>query len=208
MNATVLPRLILIGDRFTDGKAQTAIVEAVRAGVRWVHLRDHDANDYAFEFATAALVKRLEHHAHEIVISINTRFSVAHEYGLHFHTGSRGPSVDHARQELGPAALIGFSAHDRDEGEEALRLGADYLLYSPVFDTGDKTGTGVGTLQTFCRSFANRLPVYALGGITPPRVSQCVEAGAYGVAVLSGIMAADDPAGAASAYLELLEDSR
>ena len=208
MNAIILPRLILIGDRFTDGKAQKAILDAVRAGVRWVHLRDHDANEYAFESAAAALVERLKHVSPEIIISINTRLSTAREYGLHFHTGSRGPAVDHARSELGPTALIGFSAHDLEEGENALRRGADYLLYSPIFDTGEKAGVGITELHRFCSRFENRLPVFALGGVTPEREVECLEAGAFGVAVLSGIMASEDSAEAASVYVELLEDSR
>lgn len=44
MAALPYPRLALIADGFTNDARADRAVEAVRAGVRWVHLRDHEAS--------------------------------------------------------------------------------------------------------------------------------------------------------------------
>ena len=54
------PRLALIADGFTDDTRASRAVEAVKAGVRWVHLRDHEAGPDAFREAVHALVSRSE----------------------------------------------------------------------------------------------------------------------------------------------------
>ena len=201
IEGSILPKLILIGDRFTDPPVQERIVEAAKAGVRWVHLRDHEAADPDFEREATRLSARLRKISPEMIVAINARLDVARRLGLHFHTGARGPLVDAARAALGPRALIGFSAHDHDEGEAAVRLGADYLLFSPVYDTSKSSGAGIDALRNFCTSFGHDVPIYALGGITPESTGECLGAGADGIAILSGILGAAETGAAAGAYL-------
>ena len=200
------PRLVLIAEGFTQSAKAERIEAAVEAGVAWVHLRDHAAPADVFEQAAEALARRLRAIRPDVRVSVNGRLAVARRLGLGLHTGRRGPDVRAARQALGADALIGFSAHGLDEGRQALAAGADYLFYSPIFLTMSKPGqcgVGVGALAACCSALAPA-PVFALGGITPARVGACLEAGAHGVAVLSGILAADDPAQAAQAYREAL----
>ena len=100
-------------------------------------------------------------------------------------------------------AHVGASAHSL---EEARGLDADFLTLSPIFEPISKSGhgppLGLEALTEVCHEV--RRPVYALGGVTPTRVRPCLEAGAWGVAVLGGIMAAPDPWEAARAYLAAL----
>ena len=82
-----------------------------------------------------------------------------------------------------------------------------YLFFSPVFNPQGKpgyAGAGVGALRDFVQYVQGRVPVYALGGVTPERVGPCLDAGSYGVAVLSGIMMADRPGEAAHKYFDAL----
>lgn len=204
------PRFALIADGFTeDGRADRA-VEAVKAGVRWVHLRDHDASPEDFMEAARSVVPRLRAVAEDVTVTVNSRVEVADALGLGVHLGWRGPTVPEARDLLGPDALIGYSAHERVEAEGDRAQGADYYFFSPVFPTSSKPdhpSTGVGPLRAFCQAAAP-MPVLALGGITPERVSVCQGAGARGVAVLSGIMDVDTPRAAARAYLRALNEVR
>jgi thiamine-phosphate pyrophosphorylase len=198
-----LPRLILVADGFTDAGRAARVEEAVRAGVPWVHLRDHEASAGAFEAAARALVLRWQRAFPGLLVSVNSRVDggVVRRPGIGLHLGWRGPSVESARQALGAEALVGFSAHSVAEGRQAVAAGADYLFYSPVFATSSKpgeAGTGLEGLRDFCR--AVDASVYALGGVTPERVARCLEAGACGVAVLSGILEASDPSDAVGRY--------
>jgi thiamine-phosphate pyrophosphorylase len=49
-------------------------------------------------------------------------------------------------------------------------------------------------------------PIFALGAITPDKVGACLEAGAYGVAVFSGVMGSSDPVKAAGEYIAAIRD--
>ena len=92
------------------------------------------------------------------------------------------------------------------EAEGDRTQGVDCYFFSPIFPTSikpDQPPTGMGPLRAFCQAAAP-VPVLALGGITPRRVSVCREAGARGVAVLSGIMDVETPRAAARAYLRAL----
>lgn len=199
-----LPRLVLIADGFTSPTRAAAAAEAVRGGVRWVHLRDHEADEAAFGRAAAALADRLRAMSPDVRISANTRLDVAQALGLDAHVGVRGPSVAGARA-ASPEAVLGTSAHSMEAALQAKADGADYLFFSPIFPTSSKPGhpgVGLSALQTVCDAVT--LPVYALGGVVPASVPACLDAGAHGIAVLSGILNAADPATRARTYLHAL----
>jgi thiamine-phosphate pyrophosphorylase len=116
--------------------------------------------------------------------------------------------VDVAREQLGSDFVIGVSAHEQEEVSGPQAAWVDYFFFSPIFPTQSKPGhpgTGIETLSRICG--VTEAPVFALGGITPAQVGSCMEAGAHGVAVLSGIMDAKDPARAATAYLRAVASS-
>lgn len=200
------PRLAVIADQFTEEDRADRAVAAVRAGARWVHLRDHAARPEAFETAAQILAQRLRDVAENVAVSINARLPTARRLDAGLHVGRRGPSTAEARAALGEEALIGYSAHEDEEATGDRAQESDYYFYSPVFETSSKPDaapTGLAALRSFCR-VAAPTPVLALGGITPERVSACRTAGAAGVAVLSGIMEAEAPATATQAYLRAL----
>lgn len=210
-----LPRLILIGDGFTDSECAARIVEAVEtscghvsgkacAPTLWVHLRDRAAPAGLFREGAARLVERLRNVSPSILLSVNGRPEVAEALRCGYHAGVRDAPPGFSR---GPRQPYGRSAHNPDEARNALARRAQYLFFSPVFSPQGKpgyAGAGVDALHDFVQYVHGRVPVYALGGITPERVGPCLDAGSYGVAVLSGIMMTDHPEKAASAYLTAL----
>ncbi len=95
--------------------------------------------------------------------------------------------------------VVGVSVHSAEEAAEAERLGATYLTAGHIFATSCKAGLegrGLEFLQRVCRSV--RLPVYAIGGITPQNLPQALRVGAAGGCMMSSLMTCADP----SAYLQ------
>lgn len=207
-----LPRLLLVADGFAGGRegmtaeAVRARAEAAaRAGLPWIQLRDHAAPADAFEAAARDLAGRLRALPAPPLLSVNTRLEVALALGAGLHVGTRGPSVAEARRRLASGVLT-FAAHTPSAAAAAAAEGADAVLFSPVFATSSKpghAGAGLEALARCCEALPNT-PVLALGGVTPERAEACLEAGAHGVAVLSGLLDAPDPAAAARAYLDRL----
>lgn len=104
-----------------------------------------------------------------------------------------------------PGLRIGASIHSVDAARRAEAGGATFLLFGSVFEPGSKPGVAAGTAPLTDVAQQSKLPVLAIGGITPERVETCIRAGAHGVAVVSGVMRAGDPARAIDSYLAACE---
>lgn len=204
-----LERLYVITDRASArqglGPLQAVVEAALEAGARFFQLRDKERP--ASE--TWQLGERLEPHFEEARADflVNDRADIALGLGADgVHRPSTGLPVSALREILGERSIVGVSTHDYDEAREAERAGADFVTLSPVFTSPSKPDygppLGLSTFETIARQI--EIPVYALGGITPERTESCLDAGAHGVAVMSGIMAADHPRKATRAYLDAL----
>ena len=207
MTSPCLPRLYLLTDRHqTIQRPLTSVfTQALEGGVRLIQLREKDlatrelcqlAQTLSPLFATYQ-AQWLINDRIDLVLALNAG-------GVHLRTTSLPTIV--ARQLLGPERLIGVSAHSHKEVLRAESEGADFVILGPVFDTPSKReyGRPLG-LQTFeraCRS--TRIPVYAIGGITPERVPELRRLGAYGVAVISSILQASNIQGTTKRFLDLL----
>lgn len=141
---------------------------------------------------------------------INDRVDIAMAAGLDgVHLGQRSLPVEAARRLLGPNALIGVSVHNRGEALTAARSGADYLLFGHVFATDSKKGLPPRGLEALGEVAGEiGIPVLALGGVTVERVEACLAAGASGVAVMSAVMAATDPAAAVREFRRALDGDK
>jgi thiamine-phosphate diphosphorylase len=104
-------------------------------------------------------------------------------------------------------AWLSAAVHSTEAARRAERAGATALVVGSVFAPGSKAGeaAGLAALRAVCAATA--LPVYAIGGVTPERVRACLEAGAAGVAAVSGVLGAASPARAIEAYLAAVEEA-
>ncbi len=96
---------------------------------------------------------------------------------------------------------IGVSVHSIEEATAARDAGADYLLVGNVFETATHPGRSAAGLPLIQETTRLGLPVIAIGGITAQRAVAARDAGAYGVAAISALWDAADPAAASMALL-------
>lgn len=79
------------------------------------------------------------------------------------------------------------TAHDRAELVAAARARADLVLLSPVFPTRSHSGgRTLGPVRFGLLARGSRVPVIALGGMTPERARRLQPLGAYGWAAIDG----------------------
>ncbi|UFT98556.1 thiazole tautomerase TenI [Radiobacillus kanasensis] len=178
------------------------VVESIHTYIDFVHIREK--NKSASEIYE--LVQLLTDHSVPLFkIIVNDRVDVASiskVKGVQLAYHSLPTSV--VKKEF-PSLQVGCSVHSRDEAQQAEEQGADYVVYGHIFPTNLKPGLeakGLEALEKICRTV--NLPVVAIGGIQPENTKQVIEAGAKGVAVMSGILEADDPLHAVKAYRDRL----
>lgn len=84
---------------------------------------------------------------------------------------------------------ISVSCHSMEDMRFAVECGASQIVLGTIFETDCKKGlkgSGTGFVREICR--ACPVPVYAIGGITPERLPEVMEAGAAGGCMMSGFM--------------------
>ena len=193
-------RLYLVTDRaLARGRPLVDLVrQAVDGGVTIVQLREKETSTREFVDVAKALREMLAPLGVPLVI--NDRLDVALAVGADgVHLGQDDMPAAAARGLLGKDKLLGVSVSTVEEARRAEAEGADYLGVSPIYATPTKTDTPspVGLAGLAAVRAATRLPLVAIGGLHADNLSEVLANGVEGIAVVSAIMAADDPGAAA-----------
>lgn len=146
------------------------------------------------------------------LLVVNDRLDAAlaaHERGARVdgvHLGQGDASVLRAREALGPEALIGLTANSPEhfDAVRALPLGTvDYLGVGVIRPTHTKPdhppALGVEGFRALAET--TTLPCVAIGGVGIDDTESLRDAGAAGLAVVSALCAAEDPARAAADFV-------
>ena len=200
-------RLCLVTDRAqTRGRDLVGVVgECLAAGLPAVQVREKDLG--AAELA--ALCRRLRAPTRErgALLIVNDRVDVALAVGADAvqRTGA-SLAVDDIRSIAGPRLRIGASVHSLDDAVDAEAKGADWIVFGPVYDTPSKRRYGAPQgLDALAKVTGRvRVPVIAIGGITPERAREVMAAGAHGVAAIAAILDAPSPADTVRHFLDAL----
>jgi thiamine-phosphate pyrophosphorylase len=193
------PRLLVITDRTMTKRPLAEVVEAAfKGGCRWLMLREKDLDAAAREALAAEIIALAEPYGAHVTIN---RDHVDGADGVHL---PQGYSVAEARRLTGEGGLIGVSAHSLHEARSAADAGVDYVTLSPIFLTASKPGYGPALGLDGLRHIADSIPtpIIALAGVDTDNAAACLEAGAAGVAVMGGVMGADDPEAATATLID------
>ncbi len=144
------------------------------AGVRVLQLRMKKSSPRQLLKIARELVEILR--GKDILLLINDYPDIAFLSGAGgVHLGQDDIPAHEARKLLGKDAVIGISTHSRQEVEEAVKEGPDYIAIGPIFDTTTKDGRkmkGLGGERFQELAGMVSMPVVAIGGITDENIQE------------------------------------
>ena len=181
---------------------EATVMAAVRGGVSVVQLRDKHASDEEMIAQAIRLKALLDEY--EVPLIINDRIEVALASGADgLHIGQSDGDPVEARRRLGEDALIGLSVQTLEQLKAVDVDRIDYLGLGPVHATPTKPDhaapLGIEGLTQLVRS--SPLPTVAIGGISLANAGEVMTSGTDGLAVVSALCSAEDPAAAAQQFL-------
>lgn len=176
-------------ENFAEKSARTLqiIKTAVENNISLIQIREKKLS--------AKLVFELTRKAVEIAKNSNTKILVndradialaANADGVHLTAESISAKV--TRKSFPPDFIIGVSTHKLAEVRTAKDQNADFVTFSPIFQTASKTKygapQGLEKLREICEN-SEPFPVIALGGIDETNYKDVLENGASGFAAIS-----------------------
>lgn len=174
------------------GSLVECMAQAVAGGVDLVQLREKDLPTY--KLLDLALKLR-DVTRGKALLAVNDRVDIALACGADaIQLGENSMPVAVARRLLGTEYLIGRSVHSLDGAREAEVQGADFLIFGSIFSTDSHAvfhTNGPDLLDQVCQKV--RLPVLAIGGVNSSNISQVMQTGAQGAAVISAILKSWNP---------------
>ncbi|MCG3778234.1 MAG: Thiamine-phosphate synthase [Nitrospira sp.] len=192
---TLSSRLLLVTDRHQTKRRSLVVLlqRVLSVAAPAIQLRERDLS--ARDLVTLAREVQALTNSDGSQFLINDRVDIALALdGVGTHLRSNSLAVSVARRLLGTNRLLGISVHSVEEAVRAESQGADYVILGPIYETPSKqafgTPLGLQTLEKACR--AVRIPIVGIGGVTAARAREMRQAGAFGAAVITAILSADD----------------
>lgn len=142
----------------------------------------------------------------KVPLIVNDYATVAAEIGADgVHLGAEDMDIAVARKIVGDRALIGVSCSgDLEKAKRAQDAGANYVAFGACFKSPTKPDAALVPLSVLTQAKQTlKIPVVAVGGITSKNAEVVLRAGADSIAVISGVLAAVNPANAVKAYKEV-----
>jgi thiamine-phosphate pyrophosphorylase len=182
-----------------------------KGGATLVQLRDKKSETRAMVEAARTIKQALAPFGVPLVVNDRIDVALAAESdGVHL--GPDDMAVEDARRLLGPNALIGMSVKSVADAEAALVDLIDYVGSGGVYVTSSKEQKtapigleGLARIVGVLHRRAPRLPVCGIAGIDAGNAAAVISAGADGIAVISALSLAPDPAAAARSLCGIVD---
>lgn len=178
------------------------IEAALQGGAHVLQLRDKQACLTPAQAAAVAALCR----EYAIPLIVNDDVELALRIRADgVHLGRHDAPLEHARERLGKGTIVGVSCYAAlERARRAEAAGATYVAFGAFFPSASKPEAVPAPLALLARARSRlRLPIVAIGGVTPDNARQLLEAGADLVAVIGALFSAADPRAAARAFNRL-----
>jgi thiamine-phosphate pyrophosphorylase len=204
------PRLYVVLDRTAScGRDLDEILAAaLDGGAEMIQLREKTLPSGSVLPLAERLRRRCAAARVPFVVNDRVDLAVAVDAdGVHVGQDDLPPAA--ARKILPAGRILGVSTHSVEQARAAQASGADYVAVGSMYPTATKPEfLLVGpALAREVRPLV-RVPLVGIGGITPDNVAAVIEAGCDGVAVISAVCAASDPAKAARRFVDAIDAAR
>src|ERR1039457_1966629 len=204
----------LVDPAVAGGRGLAALAGLIAGSATLVQLRDKHSSTRAMVEEARSLRGVLEPGG--VPLLINDRVDVALDAEADgVHIGQHDMSVADARLLLGRTAIIGLSLSTVQQAQAAPLELLDYVAIGAVFATGSKDDANapIGTsgprdIVRAIRARTPNFPICAISGINAGDAAEVIAAGADGVAVISALSLAGDPAQAAQDLRAVVDDAR
>jgi len=203
---------VLLDPEHSGGRSLADLArEAVKGGATLFQYRDKLSETGAMVDTARAIRAAIA--GSGVPLLINDRIDVALASGAEgVHVGQTDMAPDDARRLLGPDAILGLTVRSMDEAAAVPADLVDYVGIGGVYTTTSKQNKnapiGVDGLAAICASLRARAPNIgrvAIAGINAGNAEATIRAGANGVAVISAVSRAPDPAAAATELRVLVD---
>lgn len=192
IGALVLPHLYAISDIKQSGETKfiSLLETALQAGLKLLQLREHQMEKEEY-LNLASRISGLAHrfNAKVLLNSDPTWVLEAGADGVHL-TEQRLMALN--KRPLARELIVAASCHNIAALQQADRIGADFVVLSPVKQTGshpERSPLGWEAFQALCANTG--IPVFALGGMTIDDMEIARTYGAQGLAMISGLWQSD-----------------
>lgn len=168
---------------------------ALRGGATMIQYRDKTQDARRRRREAAAILAQCRHH--DAIFIVNDDVDLAAEVGADgVHLGRDDASLQQARNQLGPDAIIGVSCYaSLAKAKQAEADSASYVAFGSFFPSRIKPAAvraPINLLQEARRQL--HIPIVAIGGIDQNNASALIKAGADAIAVVSAVILAEQPA--------------
>ena len=204
------PAICLVTDRSFRAETEflSTIEAAVDAGVTWVQFREKAGLSDRAAWKLAEQVRELTLRKN-VPLIIDDRLDLAMAVDADgVHLGQSDLPLTAVRPLWKPGKLWGVSVFTAEEAREARLAGADYVGVGALFPTATKADALPVAPLHLPELAAEGLPVIGIGGITPERTADLRRLGCAGIAVVSAVWNAGDPAAVVNAFVRAWASGR
>lgn len=180
----------------------------VPLGVGTVQLR---IKDQPLDVVAAAIAQALEiTRRSSCQLIVNDYWQQAIDAGADYiHLGQEDLAIADLKAIRASGARLGISTHNAQELDIALAAGADYVALGPVYATRLKAmrwePQGLDRVRQWKKTIG-KIPLVAIGGMTPARAPGVLAAGADSLAVITDVMTDPQPEARIRTWLRDLAD--
>jgi thiamine-phosphate pyrophosphorylase len=183
----------ITGEEFSRGRNNLDTVShMIQAGIKIIQYREKEKN-MGERYRECAVIREMTLKA-GVTFIVNDHVDLALAVAADgIHVGQEDMPIDVIRRLTCGKMIIGLSTHSPEQAERAVADGADYIGVGPIFSTKTKKdvvdAVGFDYLDYVVKNIP--IPFVAIGGIKEHNAAELVERGAYCLAMITEIVAAD-----------------